>query len=243
MKVEFTFPQLAISLRGNICWITFLLTAPAAAHELARLRAVPVEVEVGQSANVAIAFNPRPNINACGTQVNWGDGATEFVKAEGSNPSGTLQHVYRQSGNITVTVEGKTKFQGLFSTFACTGATLATSLRVVPEGTFSRRASAEQERQAAIQREQAETRAALQRAEAATIAAQADAQRQRELAAQVNQRAQMERAQAAQMARAAANRTAPAVAATGMPISQDGPKDTAAKAKPDAPKVKSAMDL
>ncbi len=214
-------------------WVILLvgLSPPnASANDLVRIRAATPETEVGQTTQITILLRPRENMPLCGLNIEYGDGTEEYVKVRGPNPSGSVQHIYRQAGTAVVKIEGKTRFQGLGTTFACGGSAQITSIKILPEGATARRAAAETEKQAAIQREQAEARAAVERAQAQTQAAQAEAQRQRTLAEQATQRANMERAKAERLARD--NNTAP----------QTPPQPTEAT-KQQAIKAKSSMDL
>lgn len=204
----------------------------ASAHDLVRIRAATPETEVGQTAQITILLRPKENMPLCGLNIEYGDGTEQYVVVRGPNPSGSVQHIYRQAGTAVIKIEGKTRFQGLGTTFACGGSAQITSIRILPEGATARRAAAEAEKQAAIQREQAEARSAVERAQAQTQAAQAEAQRQRTLAEQATQRANLERAKAERLARDNANNNAP-----------QAPPRPAEVVKQQATKAKSAMDL
>jgi hypothetical protein len=197
------------------------LSCSASAHDLVRIRPPSSETEVGQTAQITILLRPKENMPQCGLNIEYGDGTEEYVKVRGPNPSGSVQHIYRQAGMAVIKIEGRTKFQGLGTTFACGGNPQMASIKILPEGAATRRAAAEAEKQASVQREQAEARAAVERAQMQTQAAQAEAQRQRVLAEQANQRANA--AQRAAATQAAARPVEPA------------------KASP--AKAKSAMDL
>lgn len=191
------------AIRVATCAMLFanLLPCSVGAHDLVRIRVATPETEVGQTAQITILLRPKENMPLCGLNIEYGDGTEEYVKVHGPNPSGSVQHIYRQAGTAVIKVEGKTRFQGLGTTFACEGNAQITSIRILPEGTTARRAAAEAEEHAALRREQAEARAAVERAQTQTQAAQAEAHRQRMLAEQATQRASIERAKAERLAR------------------------------------------
>lgn len=209
-----------------------LLPFNASAHDLVRIRAATAETEVGQTAQISILLRPKENMSICGLNIEYGDGTEQYVVVRGPNPSGSVQHIYRQAGTAVIKIEGKTRFQGLGTTFACGGNPQIASIRILPEGAAARRAAVEAEKQAAVQREQSEARAAVERAQAQTQAAQAEAQRQRMLAEQATQRANLERAKSERLARDNANNNAP----------QAPPRPTE-PVRQQATKAKSALDL
>lgn len=203
--------------------------APVAsfAHELTRIAVVSGEAGVGDVVEIAVEFSPRHNVPECGISVDFGDGTADYIRAQGRNPSGSIRHVYRQAGMAVIKVEGKTRFRGLNSVFACTGGVKTTAVRVMPEGFAARRAAAQDARQAALQRAQAEVQAA--KADAA------EAQRQRDVAQETAQRALNDKAAAERRARANAIPAAAAAAAPAAP--------TAGKPKAEPSKPKSSLDL
>lgn len=215
------------------CACALMAFAPTAlnAHELVRVRANPEVAEVGQVVQIGIEFRPRENLKVCGLNIDFGDGTSDYLRAQGSNPSGAVSHIYKQPGEVVIKVEGNSRMRGLNSIFACSGSGKAAAVKVLPSGYAERRAAAEaEEKQAALQRAQAETQAALQQAQAETRAAQAEAARQRSLAEQTTQRAAREKAAADKLGRenAAQRQAVP---------------EPVAKQKSDQAKPKSSLDL
>lgn len=212
-----------------ICVSAVLGLAPLTSigHELTRIGIVSGEASVGGVVEIAVEFSPRANVQECGINVDFGDGTADYMRVKGRNPSGSIRHVFRQAGMAVIKVEGKTRFRGLNSVFACTGGVKTTAVRVLPEGFAARRAAAEGARQAELQRAQAEVQAA--KADAA------EAQRQRDVAQQTAQRALIDKAAAER--RASVN-VSPAPIAVAAPVTQ-----TVVKPKPEPPKPKSSLDL
>ena len=227
-----------------LAWV-FACVAPARAHELVSVRAISAETEVSQAARIGVVLTALENDSTeCGLQVDYGDGTSEFVKVKGPRPSGVIEHVYRQAGTATVRIEGKTKFQGLFSTFACTGGMQVATVNVLPQGTLEKRAANAARKQAAEQSEREAAQVAVVRAQAETQAAQAEAQRQRLLAEQAQQRARDERANADRVRVAAERQTlARAQTTARTPEAPKEPAKAETKSKPEPAKAKSSLDL
>ena len=66
----------------------------------------------------------------CAVLVNYGDGQTQHIRVDADNPILKTSHTYSNSGNFSVSVEGKILIDGLKSVFSCSGNRQVTTLTV-----------------------------------------------------------------------------------------------------------------
>lgn len=201
------------------------------AQELTSVQVSRNEIGIGEGFELQLHLKKIDNSNQtiCNLVVDFGDGRTEQVRVTAPRYVVELAHSYQRPGTAVIQVYGKTRFQGLQTAFGCFGDRKTVAVNVLPEDFAVRRAAALAEKEAALQRAEAEREAAKQ---AAT-----EAQKQRSAAQQAAGQARAERATAERIAkdaarqRAAAQRDAKRQAAL--------PAQTAPQVVP-APEVKSA---
>ena len=83
---------------------------------------IPVTITV----NIDVANAPNAN-KSCGLDIQYGDGVVEEFLPGRNGPQDfpvRVTHVYAAPGNYVIKAVGKTKFRGLATAFACTGADL-----------------------------------------------------------------------------------------------------------------------
>ena len=219
-------------------------------QELLGIKVEPQQVGVGETVSIGIDFKPYGNNTICGIEVNFGDGTSEYVRIEENKLPIRLSHTYAKAGTVVIQAEGKTRFQGIYTSFSCQGGSKSTAVVVRPDDYAAKLAAEQAAKQAALRQAEADRQAA----EAAATTARV----QREQAEQSANRAKSDRqavdqsAQRAAQARAAAERKAQvdarAAALQAQPKAAPAPQaappaPVAPVTKPSNPKANSALDL
>lgn len=233
-----------------------LALTSVSAQELTSVQVSRNEIGIGEGFELQLHLKKIDNSNqtVCNLVVDFGDGRTEQVRITAPRYVVDLSHSYKRPGTAVIQVYGKTRFQGLQTAFGCFGDRQTVAVNVLPEDFAVRRAAALAEKEAALQRAEAER-------EAARLAA-TEAQKQRSAAQQAAEQARVERATAERIAKDAARQRAAvqrdakkqaSSASRGAPqivpapeVKSAAPPPTAAtpdKTRTAPPRAKSSLDL
>ena len=174
------------------------------AQELVNIRVSPSEVGLGEKVEIAVSLKHVDNFKVCGLNIDFGDGTDEYVRVEDARLNFTLTHVYKQPGSVAIKIEGKTRFQGISTSFSCRGDTKTAAVTVLPDDFAAKRAAAIAQKEAALKQAEID--------KAAALAASNSAQKTRAEAELANKTAKNDKAAAEKLSKE--NAAKRAVAAT-----------------------------
>ena len=190
---------------------------PAAAQELTAIQVTPASAGVGEQVAIEFDFKLSPGDNparVCGLLVDFGDGSTQHFRVDLTKLPFSVTRSYEQAGPISISASGKTQFQGLNTSFGCSGNSRSTALVVRTDDYAAKEAEAVAARKAALARAQNDRNAAQSEAAKASND-RANAQNDRAAAQRAAQKAREDKLAADKAAadqRAASKPPAPAPA-------------------------------
>lgn len=145
------------------CFALLLHTSQVNAQELTSMKVTPTSAGIGEQVVIEFDFKLSPSENTarvCGLLVNFGDGSTQHFRVELTKLPLVINRTYTQAGPVSITADGKSQFQGLNSSFACSGSSRSAALIVRTDDYAAKEAEAVAARKAALARAQSDRNAA-----------------------------------------------------------------------------------
>lgn len=133
LLAEIGFGRAARTISKTLCTAGAIFFANVAfSQELVSARVVNEKVSVNEPVELVVELKAIESNqqSVCSLLVDFGDGQSELLRVGAPNLTVMVKHAYVRTGPSTITISGKTRFQGLRSTMACSGSAKSVAISV-----------------------------------------------------------------------------------------------------------------